>query len=203
MFPPLFFIRLSPLSMMSGLGSWQSRQQAVWCVDAIYRREGGVHRTIGSHLASGLWSGMERLIETHIDPDPFAQFAAWFEEAAHLPEPNAMTLATATPDGWPSARQGLLKGDDSRGFLFFTNYGSRKSGELTRNPRAALVFFWPQLHRQIRIEGVVERVSPEESDAYFATRARGSQIAARASAQSRMLSGREELEERVRAVEEE
>ena len=145
---------------------------------------------------------MERLIETHIDPDPFAQFAAWFEEAAHLPEPNAMTLATATPDAWPSARMVLLKGDDSRGFLFFTNYGSRKSGELTRNPRAALVFFWPQLHRQIRIEGVVERVSPEESDAYFATRARGSQIAARASAQSRVLSGREELEERVRAVEE-
>ena len=145
---------------------------------------------------------MERLIETHIDPDPFAQFAAWFEEAAHLPEPNAMTLATATPDAWPSARMVLLKGDDSRGFLFFTNYGSRKSGELTRNPRAALVFFWPQHHRQIRIEGAVERVSPEESDAYFATRARGSQIAARASAQSRVLSGREELEERVRAVEE-
>src|SRR5437660_8878328 len=113
-----------------------------------------------------------------------------------------MTLATSSRNGFVTARVVLLKAFGPEGFTFYTNYKSRKGRQLSENPRAALVFFWPQLHRQIRIEGVVERVSPEESDAYFATRARGSQIAARASAQSRVLSGREELEERVRAVEE-
>jgi pyridoxamine 5'-phosphate oxidase len=112
-----------------------------------------------------------------------------------------MTLATSTPDGRPSARMVLLKGVDRRGFVFFTNYESRKGTELARNPRAALVFFWPQLHRQIRVEGDIERVSPEESDAYFAIRARGSQIAARASQQSRPLSSREALERRVAEME--
>jgi pyridoxamine 5'-phosphate oxidase len=144
---------------------------------------------------------MQTLTEDTSNPDPFEQFAVWFDDASHLPEPNAMTLATSTPDGRPSARMVLLKGVDRRGFVFFTNYESRKGAELARNPRAALVFFWPQLHRQIRVEGDIERVSPEESDAYFAIRARGSQIAARASQQSRPLSSREALERRVAEME--
>src|SRR5579864_3009889 len=144
---------------------------------------------------------MQLLTEDIASPDPLIQFTAWFDEATHLPEPNAMTLATATADGRPSARMVLLKGIDSRGFLFYSNYESRKGEELDHNPQAALVFFWPQLHRQIRVEGSVERVSGAESDAYFATRARGSQIAARASDQSKVLSGREELERRVRGLE--
>jgi pyridoxamine 5'-phosphate oxidase len=144
---------------------------------------------------------MQTLTEDTSNPDPFQQFAVWFDDASHLPEPNAMTLATSTPDGRPSARMVLLKGVDRRGFVFFTNYESRKGAELARNPRAALVFFWPQLHRQIRVEGDIERVSPEESDAYFAIRARGSQIAARASQQSRPLSSREALERRVAEME--
>jgi pyridoxamine 5'-phosphate oxidase len=142
-----------------------------------------------------------QLTEDRIDPDPIRQFGAWFADAAELPDSNAMALATSTRDGRPSARMVLLKGFDDRGFTFFTNYESRKADELRENPRAALVFFWQQLHRQIRIEGSVERTSGEESDAYFATRARGSQVAARASDQSRPLSGREELERRVELVE--
>jgi pyridoxamine 5'-phosphate oxidase len=144
---------------------------------------------------------VQSLIESNLNPDPFEQFAAWFDDAAHLPEPNAMTLATATADGRPSARMVLLKGFDRHGFVFYTNYESRKAIELDGNQRAALVFFWPQLHRQIRVEGEIERVSPEESDAYFATRPRGSQIAARASAQSRPLASREALQQRVAEVE--
>jgi len=139
------------------------------------------------------------LRESDADPDPFVQFDRWYRAAldAQLPEPNAMTLATSTPDGRPSARIVLLKGYDMCGFVFYTNYESRKGGDLAANPRAALILFWPQLHRQIRIEGRVERVTEAESDAYFGSRAPGSQIAARASRQSQVLDGRAELDRRV------
>jgi pyridoxamine 5'-phosphate oxidase len=138
------------------------------------------------------------LRESDADPDPLSLFRHWFDEAlaANLPQPEAMTLATATPSGVPSARMVLLRGFDSSGFVFFTNYESRKASELESNPRAALVFFWAELHRQVRIEGRVETISPGESDAYFQTRARGSQISAWASPQSQVISGRELLDER-------
>ncbi|MEW5987436.1 MAG: pyridoxamine 5'-phosphate oxidase [Chloroflexota bacterium] len=139
------------------------------------------------------------LLETDVDPDPVVQFGRWFDDTqrAHLPEPTAMTLATATPDGRPSARLVLLKGFDQDGFVFYTNYGSRKGQELGDNPWAALVFWWPELSRQVRIEGRVERVSAAESDAYFQTRPRGNQLGAWASHQSQVISGREGLDERV------
>src|SRR5262245_14243417 len=112
-----------------------------------------------------------------------------------------MTLATATPDGRPSARMVLLKGLDEQGFVFFTNYESRKAGELRANPWAALVFFWVELHRQVRVEGRVEQVAARESDEYFASRPPGSQIGAWASPQSRVIAGRTPLEARVRELE--
>jgi pyridoxamine 5'-phosphate oxidase len=138
------------------------------------------------------------LREEDLAPDPFTQFGAWFDEVAQadIREPNAMTLATATPDGRPSARMVLLKGVDTRGFAFFTNYESRKGGELDANPRAALVFFWVQLERQVRVEGRVERLSAEDSDAYFASRPEGSQLGAWASQQSAVLPDRGPLEAR-------
>jgi pyridoxamine 5'-phosphate oxidase len=138
------------------------------------------------------------LREEDLAPDPFTQFGAWFDEVtqADIREPNAMTLATATPDGQPSARMTLLKGVDARGFVFYTNYKSRKGNELTTNPRAALVFFWVQLERQVRVEGRVERVSGEESDSYFASRPEGSQLGAWASQQSAVLPDRGRLEAR-------
>jgi pyridoxamine 5'-phosphate oxidase len=143
------------------------------------------------------------LSEADLAPDPFAQFQAWFDTAlaAGLPEPNAMTLATATPDGRPSARMVLIKGVDSRGFVFYTNYESRKGRELEANPWAALVFYWPELERQIRIEGRVERVAAEESDAYFASRPLGSRLGAWASPQSQVIPGRDVLEARLRDLE--
>ena len=143
------------------------------------------------------------LDERDADPDPIAQFARWFEEAraAQALEPNAMTLATATPDGRPSARVVLLKSVDARGFAFYTDYRSRKGAELDANPRAALAFWWGELERQVRVEGAVEGVSAEEADAYYASRPRGSRIGAWASRQSRPLAAREELEERIREVE--
>lgn len=142
------------------------------------------------------------LFETDVDADPLRQFEKWFGQAlaANLPEPNAMTLATATADGQPSARMVLLKTFDASGFTFFTNYDSRKGHELTANPRAALLFFWAELHRQVRIEGTVERVSEAESDAYFRSRPLGSRLGALASAQSVVLSSRQVLEERVREL---
>jgi pyridoxamine 5'-phosphate oxidase len=138
------------------------------------------------------------LREEDLAPDPFTQFGAWFDEVtqADIREPNAMTLATATPDGRPSARMVLLKGVDARGFVFYSNYESRKGNELTANPRAALVFFWVQLERQVRVEGSVERVSGEESDLYFASRPEGSQLGAWASRQSAVLPDRRPLEAR-------
>ncbi len=141
------------------------------------------------------------LREADAGPDPLALFRAWFAqaEAAALPQPEAMTLATATPDGRPAARVVLLRGLDERGFVFFTNYRSRKGEELAANPRAALVFFWSELHRQVRVEGRVEPVSAAESDAYFRTRPRGSRVGAWASPQSEVIADRAFLEERARA----
>lgn len=142
---------------------------------------------------------LESLSENDVSADPFLQFGIWFVEAADssLPEPNAMTLATATPEGYPSARTVLLKGFDENGFVFYTNYESRKGQELARNPHAALLFTWLELERQIRIEGVVEKVTPEESRDYFQSRPKESQIGAWASPQSRIIAGRAILENRV------
>jgi pyridoxamine 5'-phosphate oxidase len=135
--------------------------------------------------------------ERDLDPDPLRQFARWFEEArgAGVPVPEAMALATATPDGRPSARMVLLKGADERGFTFHTNYESRKGVELAANQQAALLFHWQPLGRQVRVEGQVERITAEESEAYFRTRPLGSRLAAWASPQSRPLADRAELEQ--------
>ncbi|MDX2185147.1 MAG: pyridoxamine 5'-phosphate oxidase [Gemmatimonadaceae bacterium] len=133
---------------------------------------------------------------TSTDADPFVQFGRWFDEAraANVPEPNAMTLATVGADGWPSARIVLLKGADDRGFVFFTDYRSRKGRDLAAVPRAALVFTWHELERQVRIVGGVERISREESATYFHSRPRGSRIGAHVSHQSSVLSSRDELD---------
>ena len=141
----------------------------------------------------------EGLAEADVDADPVVQFGRWFEQAEQggLLEPHAMTLATATPDGRPSARMVLLRGFDERGFCFYTNYQSRKGDELAANPRAALVFWWDKLERQVRIEGRVERTSRAESEAYFSSRPPGSQLSAAASPQSRVIDGRATLERRV------
>lgn len=138
----------------------------------------------------------------HVADDPIEQFEQWFQEAlkAEVPEPNAMTLATATPDGRPSARIVLLKGVDADGFVFYSNYESRKGTELAKNPNAALVFWWEPLERQVRIEGVVERIAEDASDAYFERRPRGSQLGAWASPQSHVVEGREALEARLEAI---
>ena len=135
---------------------------------------------------------------------PFDQFAAWFAEAkdAGTREPNAMTLATASGDGAPSARMVLLKGVD-HGFCFYTNLESRKGQELDANPRAALVWWWPELERQVRVEGRVERVEEETADAYFASRPRGSRLGAWASPQSRPVPDRETLEALLAEIEQE
>jgi pyridoxamine 5'-phosphate oxidase len=141
----------------------------------------------------------EGLAEADVDADPVVQFGRWFEQAEQggLLEPHAMTLATATPDGRPSARMVLLRGFDQRGFCFYTNYQSRKGDELAANPRAALVFWWDKLERQVRIEGRVERTSRAESEDYFSSRPPGSQLSAAASPQSRVIDGRATLERRV------
>ncbi|CAA7614706.1 pyridoxamine 5'-phosphate oxidase [Magnetospirillum sp. UT-4] len=133
------------------------------------------------------------------DPEPFALFGKWMADAeAHEPnDPNAMALATADSDGRPSVRMVLLKGFDPGGFVFYTNLESRKGEDLAANPRAALLFHWKSLKRQVRVDGPVQPVSAAEADAYFATRARTSQIGAWASTQSRPLTGRFELERRV------
>jgi len=136
------------------------------------------------------------------DADPIDLFESWFEAAqeAGVLLPEAVTLATASTDGVPSARMVLLKGVDRGGFVFFTNYGSRKAREMDANPRAALCFHWAILQRQVRVSGRVTRVTAEESAAYFATRPRGSQIGAWASRQSERLGNREELEKSVREL---
>ena len=136
------------------------------------------------------------LHEAGVDADPLRQFGAWFEAAgaADVRAPEAMALATATSDGQPSVRMVLLKGFDERGFVFFTGYESRKGAELAANPRAALLFHWDLLGRQVRIEGPVERVGEAESDAYFRSRPRGAQISASVSPQSRVVESRASLE---------
>jgi pyridoxamine 5'-phosphate oxidase len=136
------------------------------------------------------------LLENTAAPNPIQQFQDWFAEAqqANILEPNAMTLATATPDGIPSARIVLLKGVSDRGFVFYTNYTSRKGEELAANPKAALVFLWDVLERQVRVEGHVEKVSDAETEAYFHSRPVASQLGAWASDQSRVIPNREVLE---------
>lgn len=131
-----------------------------------------------------------------LDPDPIRQFAQWFEEAAaaQIRDVNAMSLATAAPEGAPSARIVLLKAVSERGFVFFTNYGSEKGRQLERNPKGALNLFWVQLERQIRIEGEVEKTSREESEEYFHSRPAGSQLGAWASSQSEVIADREALD---------
>jgi pyridoxamine 5'-phosphate oxidase len=143
------------------------------------------------------------LKESDAASGPIEQFRNWFDEAlaADLHEPNAMTLATATPDGRPSARVVLLKGLDERGFVFYTSYEGRKGGELETNPYCALVFYWGELERQVRVEGRASRVSEDASDEYFGSRPRGSQLGAWASEQSRPVEGRGALEERLRGLE--
>jgi pyridoxamine 5'-phosphate oxidase len=144
------------------------------------------------------------LDEADVDPDPLKQFEMWLRDALeHQPgEPNAMSLATATRDGSPSARMVLLRGFDDRGFVFYTNYESRKARELEENPRAAAVFYWGGLERQVCITGRVARVSPEESKSYFENRPRGHQLGAWASRQSRIVTSRAELDESARRIEE-
>ena len=144
------------------------------------------------------------LDEKSIDRDPIRQFQTWFNDAiaAKLPMPDAMTLATATPDGKPSARMVLLKQVDDDGFVFYTNYHSAKAAQLDANPFAALVFYWTQLDRQVRVEGSVTKTSPEESRDYFRTRPRESQIGAWASEQSEPVENRELLDQRMHDYEE-
>jgi pyridoxamine 5'-phosphate oxidase len=151
--------------------------------------------TLGKGVAVGLPEAAE-------EADPIELFQLWFEAAqdSGILLPEAMTLATASSDGMPSARMVLLKQVDQDGFVFYTNYGSQKAAELDGNPRAALCFHWPVLHRQVRVSGPVSRVAVEESAAYFAMRPRGSQLGAWASRQSQVLERREELEERVREL---
>ena len=139
------------------------------------------------------------LREQDVDPDPQRQFAAWYADAvqAGVRQPEAMAVATSSPAGIPSVRMVLLKSYDARGFVFYTNYESRKGLELAENPRAALLFYWDPLGRQVRIDGGVQRTSAEESAAYIRSRARGSQLSALSSPQSQSVAGRDALEERV------
>jgi pyridoxamine 5'-phosphate oxidase len=143
------------------------------------------------------------LDEADVDADPIRQFALWFEEARAVTghEPNAMTVATVDADGTPAARILLLKGFDERGFVFYTNYESAKGRELAANPRVALLFYWPELERQVRISGVVQRVSRDDSARYFHSRPRGSQIGSAVSRQSEVIPNREVLIEAVAQLE--
>ena len=141
------------------------------------------------------------LLEGDLDADPLAAFAAWYDEAArHVRAPQAMAVATASPDGAPSVRMVLLKSFDERGFVFYTSYESRKGFELDANPRASLLFYWEPLGRQARLEGTVERVARTESEEYFATRPEGSRLSAIASRQSSPIADRPTLEARVEAL---
>lgn len=148
---------------------------------------------------------LQGLSETEARPNPFEQFKIWFNQAlaAQLPEPNAMTIATATSDGKPSARMVLLKDYDERGFVFYTNYDSHKGQQLIRNPWGAIAFLWVELERQVRIEGRVEKVSAAESDEYFHSRPKGSQLGAWASNQSQVVESRQVLERRLEQLKEE
>src|SRR5215213_7223919 len=136
---------------------------------------------------------MQSLSENEVAPHAMVQFETWWNEAvkSEISEPNAMTLATASADGVPSARMVLLKGLDERGFIFYTNYNSLKGEQIAENPRACLIFFWKELERQVRIMGVVEKISPAESDEYFNSRPEGSRISAMVSPQSSVVQSRE------------
>lgn len=142
------------------------------------------------------------LDEVGVDVDPIRQFQGWFDEAtaAGLPEPNAVTVCTATPEGRPSGRVVLMRGFDDRGFVFYTNYESRKGREIEANPYASMVFFWQPMERQVRVEGRVERVSGAESDAYFEGRPTGSKLGAWVSNQSGVVPGRGTLETELEAI---
>jgi pyridoxamine 5'-phosphate oxidase len=155
-----------------------------------------------AHLRRAYTLALGALRERDVDPDPIRQFERWFEQTlkAKVPEPNAMTLATVTPEGAPDARVVLLKAVEPEGFVFYTNYESVKGRQLAANPRATLVFLWLALARQVRIDGVVEKVSPEESEQYFHARPRDSQLGAWASHQSQVVPTREALEERFEEV---
>jgi pyridoxamine 5'-phosphate oxidase len=144
------------------------------------------------------------LREQDVDPDPIRQFDVWFQQAlaSNLTDANAMTLATASPNGRPSARVVLLKDFDERGFVFYTNYDSRKGRELLENPYAAVVFYWAEMERQVRIEGITEQVTREESEAYFRSRPEMSRLGAWASHQSQVIPDRETLEQKVRELNE-
>jgi pyridoxamine 5'-phosphate oxidase len=146
----------------------------------------------------------EQLSENDVKSNPIEQFDHWFDEAlkSGIYEPNAMTLATASPDGKPSARIVLLKGFNQDGFVFYTNYLSRKGRELAKNPVVSLVFYWPELERQVRIEGTIEKVSKEESEKYFSSRPKESQIGALASPQSQVIEKREMLEKNLSDLQE-
>ena len=146
---------------------------------------------------------MPPLMDSDLDPDPFVQFGRWFEEArgAIKDLPETMMVATSTREGEVSVRAVLLKEFDQHGFVFYTNYNSRKGAQIHDNPRAALAFWWPPLERQVRIEGAVVRVTEEESDVYFATRPRGSQLGAWASEQSKVIAGRGDLDARFEELE--
>lgn len=139
----------------------------------------------------------QTLDEKDVNADPILQFEKWFKEAvgAKVNEPNAMTVATATKDGKPSARILLLRNFDEKGFIFYTNYTSRKGIEIMENPHCALLLFWPELERQVRIEGVLEKQTVEESDSYFNSRPRGSKLGAWTSAQSKVIASRQLLDE--------
>lgn len=145
----------------------------------------------------------QQLLETDVASDPIHQFQRWFDQAveSEVPEPNAMTLATATKTGIPSARIVLLKGLDEQGFVFYTNYESRKAQDLAENPQAALVFLWHELERQVRVEGAIEKVSDAETTAYFHSRPLSSQIGAWVSEQSRVIPDREVLEQSYLSLE--
>jgi pyridoxamine 5'-phosphate oxidase len=146
---------------------------------------------------------MATLDEANCETNPIDQFANWFREAkaSRLKEPNAMTLATATPKGRPSARIVLLKEFSEAGFYFYTNYGSQKGRECETNPNVALTFYWAELERQVRVEGTVSRVNPEKSEAYFRSRPRGSRLGAWVSNQSELIENREVLEKRLSQIE--
>lgn len=143
------------------------------------------------------------LEKQHLNPDPIAQWQSWFDQAeqAGLQEANAMTVATVDPNGWPQARILLAKKVDEHGFVFFTNYESAKAAEIDTSQKAALLFYWQPLHRQVRITGTIQKISAAESGQYFASRPRDSQIGAWASPQSDLLSNRAELHDAVKAVE--
>ncbi|MFH7024558.1 MAG: pyridoxamine 5'-phosphate oxidase [Heteroscytonema crispum UTEX LB 1556] len=145
---------------------------------------------------------LQGLNVSEVDPNPFIQFKKWFDQAltAQLPEPNAMTIATSTPEGKPSARMVLLKDFDERGFVFYTNYNSQKGQDLAENPQAALVFWWAELERQVRIWGRVEKVSENESDEYFYSRPFNSRLGAWASNQSEVIESREVLEKSLQEL---